>query len=1307
MLEENISQNVLIAAGQNLKEREYWLNKLSGELVKNHFPYDCKKNGDELKRNTVKIKLPDVLFDRITKISKGSDYTAYVILLAEVLLLLEIYSGSKDIIVGVPIEKQDSEGDYINTVMVLKNQLDDYMTFMELLLQVRQGIIEASENQNYPIETLLYDLDMTFTGNEFPLFDVAVLLENIHEKKYIHEFKPNVIFAFSKIDGKLELDLEYNSLSYYKSTIERIGRHFLHLTGETLFNGEQKLGEIDILPGQEKEQLLFGFNKTKTEYPSKLTINELVEKETAALPGAAVFIFEDKYLTYGELNARTVGLSRLLRSKGVNAETIVGIMTERSPEMVIAMLAVLKAGGAYLPVDSNHPEERIKYIFNDSGVNLVLTQKHLQERLTIDIEKIDMTNEAVYAAEIESNISNLARPSGLAYVIYTSGSTGKAKGVAVEHRSIVNTLLWRKEYYNFNQRDVVLQILSYIFDSSVEDIFTTLISRARLVLIPEDKIYDLQYLEKIIKKTNVTYFLIVPGFYNSFIEEIYESLKDVRAITVAGDNITEKLVKKHFEKLNHTKYYNEYGPTENSVCSTVYEFKPGQTKVLIGKPIKNVVCYILNPNNRLNPIGVPGELCVSGKGLARGYLNRPELTAEKFIELEVKVEEYRSHMSHMSYIYKTGDLTRWLADGNIEFLGRIDFQVKIRGFRIEPGEIERQLLKQEEIKEAVVISKETVPGNSADSDEKYLCAYIVAEKELVITKIKEILSNNLPAYMIPTYFMQMEKLPLTPNGKIDRKALPEPEVDTAITYVPPRNELERKLEKIWAEVLKIDNDIIGIYSNFFELGGHSLKATILASKIHKEFNVKIPLIEIFKTPTIEGMAGYITGAVEDTFTSIDPVEKKEYYDLSAAQKRLYILQQMKVESTAYNISQSILLSDEADIKKLEKTFNKLIQRHEGFRTSFHMVNDEPVQKIHDTVELKIAYYELISSRDKTGIEVEENRQERLSPIMLSRDQLIKYYYKAFDLSRAPLLKVGVVKTDEGKYLLVVTMHHIISDGYSHTILEKDFNTLYESKELSPLPIQYKDFSQWQNFQLNQTSLKEKALTYWKKKIKDGIPATELPVDFSGNRSDPRGVNYRLVVNKNITDRLNKMAREHHITLFTWMFSAYNILLSHLLEQNDIVVGIISAGRDHISLQDIVGFFVQAVVFKGHVDQDESFAAFLQRMNEEILEAFNCQQYPPELLFEVLNMRYPDISLAFNMLNVHEGSEHREIRNFASSHRESFADAKYDLELYVSQYKNGIEINCLYKKSLFQPSTIEYIMNVYVRLMDNLSAEQEA
>ncbi|MCK5055061.1 MAG: amino acid adenylation domain-containing protein, partial [Candidatus Aminicenantes bacterium] len=844
--------------------------------------------------------------------------TLYMVLLALFNLWLAKLSGRKDIIIGTAVEGRGHEdvkdivGMFVNT-LPLRNYPAGEKTFREFLAEVKERTTAALEKGDYPFENMVEKLNLDRDMNRNPLFDVLFHLINFDIPAAEMAGLRLTPYQFESRGSKFDLSLgaiesddglifpvEYFTALFKRETVERFMGYFKIIVSQVLQDSGKKIKDIEILSGEEREKILVEFNDTAAAYTETATIHGLFEETVQNRPGTTAVVFEERHLTYFELNEAADRWSASLKKRGAAPGAIAAILIERSPEMIAGLFAILKTGGAYLPIDPAYPLERIEFMLTDSRAGILLTTRDLIEEVKelkssgVETVFIEKTSSRVGA---QNSVTEPTPPFGHpseegnscgAYIIYTSGSTGRPKGVAVAHRSIVNTLQWRRNYYRFDFNDVVLQLPSFSFDSSVEDIFTSLISGSKLVLIRHEQRLETQFLKTFIKKRCITHFLIVPGLYKRYITEISGSLRSLRSVTLAGESFSRELVEEHFEKLPHVRLVNEYGPTENSVCATVYEFTQEKTRVLIGAAIHNVKCYVLDKNREPVPLGVTGELCVSGKGVAKGYLNRPELTAEKFASgptawgttgvpegrggLEDGAKRSTNHHSsfinhHSDLIYKTGDLVRWLADGDLEFIGRIDDQVKIRGFRIEPGEVENRLKRVEQIKDAVITLKEEKNG------EKRLYAYIIPAADFELPTLRRNLGRNLPAHMLPSRFFEIDRIPLTTNGKIDRQALDSlgRELDSGSDYVAPQGEKEILMADVCREVFGLEK--IGVNDNFFDIGADSFAIMRLNDKLQDVFDREIPVLTYFEYPTIASFLDYRQH--QETGRGISPAAEAE------------------------------------------------------------------------------------------------------------------------------------------------------------------------------------------------------------------------------------------------------------------------------------------------------------------------------------------------------------------------------------------------------------------------------------------------
>ena len=1299
------SEELTIAASQSFKEREYWLKKLSGELLKSSFPYEFTSSDMNARRlNTQKFEFSGDILSKLIKLSNESDRRLYMILLAGFVVLLYKYTGNRDIIVGMPVEKQEIEGEFINTVLTVRNQLKENTTFKELLLQVRKTVIEAIENQNYPVETILYDLGLDFNENEFPLFDAAVLLENIHDKRYIQHIPVNMTFVFSRTNDRIEGYVEYNSVLYEKTGIERVIRQLKKSLSESLYDINIEVDHVDILSEEERRQLLFDFNNREefpgpagTIYPDDKTIHGLFENEVEKNPDNIAVKYEEVQLSYKKFNKIANHQAHTLRAKAVKPNTIVGIMMERSIEMISAMLGILKSGGVYLPIDPAYPEERIKYMIKDSEVELILSENDRVPEMgeTFEGKLIPMDSKNSDPGEC-SNPGTGHHINNSAYVIYTSGSTGKPKGVIIEHKSIVNTLSWRKNYYKFDQRDVVLQVPSYSFDSSVEDIFTPLISGSKLVLLQKENPFAIEYLGKTISKNSVTHFLIVPNFYKTFLEEIPGSLKDLRKITVAGDHFTEELVKKHFERLTHVKLYNEYGPTENSVCTTVYEFSPDRTGVLIGTPITNVNCFILDKNQHLNPIGVPGELYISGAGITRGYLDRPGLTSEKFIS---------NPLEPGHRMYQTGDLARWSGDGNLVFLGRVDNQVKLRGFRIELGEIESKLSHHHEIKEAVVVARENEYGD------KYLCAYVVLNSELPVAKIRDYLLQELPDYMIPSHFVNLESIPLNTHGKVDRNALPDPEgsrLEDDVEYVFPRNEVEKTLVEIWEKVLGRNN--IGINENFFMIGGDSIRSIQIISRLNTE-GYKLDMGDLFQYPIISDLAPHIKKLEripdQSTVTGTIP--------LTPIQERFFLNSQLD----HHYFNQAVMLHSARgfDEEMVKSMFTKIQEHHDALRMTYKRKteNGNVVQTNHGTdYPLSLEIYDFKNKGKANAPEAIENEANKIQA--------------SIDLENGPLMKLGLFHMDDGDRLLIV-FHHLVADGVSWRILFEDIETLmqqFKNGEPLELPLKTDSFKLWaerlSGYADSAAFLKEK--NYWAELESAAVP--RIKKDFDGEDNyikDTTMLSFHL--NKEETARLLTTVNEAFGTeINDILMTALGLGVKKTWGYDRLLVSLEGHGRgdimEEIDISRTIGWFTSSYPFLLDISYESDLGRQVKEIKEtlrkvpnkgvgyEILRYVTSKNHKEDINFQLK----PQVGFNYlGQFDVDVEKRSFEIANESVGSMQSI-DGQNEFELEVNGLvaNNRLEMNIAYNRKQFKSKTIKALMDNFqselLRVISYCSAVEE-
>ncbi|MFJ8520731.1 amino acid adenylation domain-containing protein, partial [Lysinibacillus xylanilyticus] len=1141
-------QNKFLQSEEAKKQEEYWLNIFKDEIPVLNIPTNYERPAiKSFEGSNVSFEVDEKTTEQLKKLTKETGTTMHMVLLSAFNILLSKYSGQEDIVIGVPIagrphaDVQNIMGMFVNT-LALRNKPEGNKRYLDFLKEVKENSLSAYENQDYSLEVLVEKLNIVRDTSRNPLFDVVfnmndiasdnindvdgLILKKCYEEKNTAKF--DLTLSATQSAKTLNFNIEYCSKIFNKETIKRIGKHFTKICENVASNTNKELNEIDLLTEEEKYQILHDFNNTIEEYPKEKTIQQLFEEQVEKTPDNIAVVFENKKLTYRELNERANRLASELRSKGVKADTIVGIMVDRSLEMIIGIMGVLKSGGAYLPIDPRYPTERIDYMLKDSRSEILLSEPNLLEKVNFEGQIIDLFNNDLLYGE-SKNLEKINDFRDLAYVIYTSGSTGMPKGVMIEHKQVNNFIYGIIKETEMNSYKNILCITSVCFDIFGLETLVPLTNGLRVIIASSEDSDNPERLGKIIDENDIEVMQSTPSRFKILLENenFQKHTENLKLVLIGGEEVTSSVFKKWYRN-NKTKIYNVYGPTETTIWSTIKLLEQGE-KITIGRPISNTQVYILNKNKQM-PIEVEGELCISGDGVARGYLNNPELTVEKFVDNPFETG---------TKMYKTGDLARWLPDGNIEFLGRIDNQVKIRGFRIELGEIENRLLQHGSIKEAVVLAKEIT------ENEKYICAYVVSENDVKELNLRGYLREVLPEYMVPSYFVRIEKMPLTPNGKLNRRALPEPNFEETINeYEAPRNETEKVLAEIWGEVLGIEK--VGVNDNFFEHGGHSLKATVLLSKIHKALNKEVPLKEIFKLPTIKELSAFIENEEENIYSKIENIQYRGKYRVSSAQKRMYMLQQFDKDSTAYNMPVVFKLDGNIDKKQIEVTFKKLIKRHEAFRTYFETNDNQLVQRIDNSYDFKLKV------RQESG----------------DINALINNFIRPFDLSKAPLLRVELIESKE-KTLLLIDMHHIISDGVSSSILVKEFTEIYKGEELAPLRLQYKDFAEWQNKFLQSEEMKKQE-EYWLNMFRDEVPVLNIPTDYERPVIQSfEGDNVSFEVDEKTTEQLKKLTKESGTTMHMVLLSALNILLSKYSGQEDIVIGVPIAGRPHADLQNIM------------------------------------------------------------------------------------------------------------------------------------------
>jgi amino acid adenylation domain-containing protein len=1349
-------QTEMLASPAGERLLDYWKKQLDGPLPVLNLPTDRPRPPIQMFRGAQHdFTLNEELTHRLRALAKAEGVTLYMVLLAAFELMLYYHSGQEDILVASPMvgrsraEFEGIVGFFANPV-VLRANLSGNPTFRALLGQVRQTVLAALEHQDYPTLRLVQRLRPPRDLSRSPLCQTMFVLDKPHRVAeqavpafargetglrmdlggFVMESIPlerraatlDLVMLIIETTGSLSASIRFNTDLFDAATIARMAGHFHALLESVIRDPAAVIGDLEILTSAERQQLLVEFNNTKTDYPKNKCFHQLFEKQVQRTPDSVAVVFEGQQLrdhastrgavlTYAQLNARANQLAHHLQALGVGPEVPVAICMEHCPEMIVGVLGILKAGGAYLPLDPAYPKERLAFLLQDAHAPVVLTRKHWLESLP-DYEGrvmcLDSGWEAI-ARESEKNPVSGATTQSLAYVMYTSGSTGQPKGVMCEHGGLVNYLCWVNEGPLGDPGLCMPLTTKLTFDMCLKQLFPPLLRGGEVWILPEEVLAEPATLLSALAARTKVGLNCVPSLWTAILHAIQSGQatppgEGLAYLFFGGEPLSKELVARALSALPHLQIWNIYGPTEATANASAARIILGD-EVTIGRPIANTQIYILNSFLHPVPIGVQGELYIGGAGVARGYLNRPELTAEKFIPDPFSA-------APGARMYKTGDLARYRPDGNIEFLGRADHQVKIRGFRIELGEIEAALGQHPAVREAVVLAREDAAGDPSASPrtEKRLVAYVVAEREPLptTTDLRNFLKEKLPEYMVPAVFVLLEALPLMPNGKIDRRALPSPdrsrpELDKA--FVAPRTPTEELLAEIWAQLLDLER--VGIHDNFFDLGGHSLLATQLVSRMRETFQVEIPLRHLFEVPTVAGLAESIEAARQAgpnlLAPPILPVPRNGDLALSFAQQRLWFFDQLEPGLPAYNIPAAVRLKGPLNLAALEQSLNEIVKRHESLRTTFGKVEGRPTQVIAPNLTIKLPVVDL----RKLPASERETEVRRLVTAEAQRP---------FDLSRGPLLRGTVLRLGDEEHVGLLTMHHIVSDGWSTGILVREVATLYVtfcaggSSPLPVLPIQYADFAHWQR-QWLQGEVLETQIAYWKEQLAGAPTLIDLPTDHPRQAVQTfRGAHQSLVLPKHLSEGFKALGRQEGVTRFMTLLAAFKVLLYRYTSQDDLIVGTPIANRNRLETEGLIGFFVNALVLRTDLSGNPSFREILRRVREVCLGAYGHQDLPFDRLVEELHVkrdlsRNPLFQVMFVLHNV--SLRTIELPGLTLSPVEGDSEtAHFDLTLQILDTEQGLTAAFVYNTDLFEAGTIARMLGNFQTLLEGIVADPE-
>ena len=1285
----------------------YWRDQLQHLDAPTHLVSAMPKSHEaQVGHQEITLSLDSTTTQRLENFAKAAHVTLNTLMQGAWSLLVARYTGQDSICFGATVAGRPAElpaaeqliGPFINTLPVIVS-LDPTLRVDKWLRQLQEQNLASREHEHTP----LYDIQRWAGQGGQSLFDCLLVFENYPVDAALDQNLPGEL-AFGEVTNReqtnypvtlavfqkeaLELCCSYSRSQLDDSTAAMLIQHLVRALEQLSDSATQRVGEIDWLSDDERQRIevwsVKGEHYTKTD-----PIHRLIEYRVEITPEATAVVFEDQLLSYAELNTRANQLAHYLIGLGVKPETRVGIAVERSVEMVVGLLGILKAGGAYVPLDPDYPSDRLAYMVEDSGIELLLTQQRIHDSLpvaeslnVIELDQLDVMHHA------STNPQVTLHGEQLAYVIYTSGSTGRPKGVGVSHGPFSMHLQAIGECYGLTPEDRLLQFASISFDAAGEQWLLPLLAGAALVL-PQGRHLRAETLATLVRQHAVSVLYLPPAYLRHLYQSLPAGSLPVRLCIAGG----EAWSREDFEGIRRAcqpeRLFNAYGPAETIISPTLWSDDAGlgqSSQVPIGQPIGARKALVLDADLSLAPVGIAGELYLGGAGLARGYLNRADLTAERFVA---------DPFAQGERLYRTGDLVRWREDGQLEYLGRLDYQVKIRGLRIELGEIEAELLSQPEVRESVVVAQDGSGGSR-------LVAYMVpqAGSELDTALLREALGQKLPDYMVPGVLVSLDALPLNANGKIDRKALPEPDLSSSSQYEPPQSKLEETLAAIWSEVLGVDR--VGRHDNFFELGGHSLLALQVLARIRAAGLQSLALRDLFKSPVLCELALLASTGGNDVVgdTPLCPITRREQMPLSPAQKGLWLVDRMagcSSERIAYNMSAALNLTGQLDTEAIKSTLDVIIDRHEVLRTRYPENEvGEPIAVIASENPVEVEWVDLVNLEG-----VQQHDQ--------ARQLMEEHAQRAFDLSSGPLLRAAVIRLSPRSHLLLLCAHHIVFDGWSEAVFIKEFVTTYraligEGKKVLPdLPIQYVDYAAWHEKALSGEAFEQSA-TFWRRYLSDAPPLSTLPGDFARpSQVSHAGSALSMTFSPDQSQALNKLAAQRGTTLFTLLLASFQLLMHRQTRQHDLIVGTDVAGRSHPDVEPLIGFFVNVIPLRSRLSDGQiDFGHWLEQVQTSVLDAFDHQNVPFDKIVELSGIgrerdRSPLIQTLFVLQNTPTerfSIPGLEVEVMPQPRQES----KFDMAIFVNESDTGLSVEWVYATALYRRETIEHLTGAWQSLL---------
>jgi amino acid adenylation domain-containing protein len=1321
--------------GQRLADLlSHWKEKLKGAPLFLKLPVDRPRSGSHSQQGSVySFTLPAELCGELRALGERARTTMFMTTLAAFNVLLSLYTAVDDLIVGTPIANRSRSelepviGFFLNT-LPLRTRLEGDPTFLELLEHVREETLDAYAHQDLPFEMLVEAIRPERSLSVHPIFQVMFVMQSAlgaggaagpagpagNDPAAVPTGKSRFDLTLSLVESEHSIagSIEYSTELFDASTMQRMAGHFAVLLADIARDPTKRLSQLAMVTPAEEETLR-RWNATAADLEAVECLHHLLERQSTAAPDSAAVEFEGTSLSYRALNARANQVAHHLRALGVGPETVVGLFTERSIEMIVGLFGILKAGAAYLPLDPTYPADRLQFMLADTSVPIVLTHERCVDRLPESGGQVLVLDRDwdVIARYPEDNPHSGVRPDHPAYVIYTSGSSGRPKGVVVPHRGVCNATEVEYRLYRTRPGDRVLQFASINFDASMFEIVMSVRGGSTLQLVTSELIRSGSDLVRFLEERAVTVLAIPPSALSAL---PVARLPALRLILVMGEECPPELV----ARWRHVpEFFNAYGPTEASMWM-VGTFLSPDRPVTIGRPIANTRVYLLDSHLRQVPIGVPGELFIGGICVTRGYLKRPDLTAQRFLP-DLFSDESGARM------YRTGDLAAYTPTGEIQFLGRLDNQVKIRAFRIELGEIETALAQHPNVQAAVVSVRDDLPSGRG------LVGYLIARAPAPSTsELRKFLLEKLPDYMVPAAFVVLDAFPLSQAGKADRRALPAPRWDRSdldTSFLAPTTSVERVISQIWASVLGLPR--VGVHDNFFELGGHSLLATQIITRLREVFQLELPIRLVFEHPTVAGMSAMIEAELASRGRSFDPaavaapasVERgassaaptrqdelarppaprgdvdavSRHYPLSFAQERLWFLRQLNPDDLSYNLPIEYPLGS-VEPERLRTCLDEIVRRHEILRTTFHLERGRPIQRVAPELALELPVVDM-RAEDDSG------RQARRQQVFAIESR------RRFDLRTGPLIRATLIILSETACSLLIVMDHIISDGWSLGLLFQELAALYEASlrgvhaPLPALALQYGEHAERQRARL-QGEVLAQSIQYWRNKLSGAPPRIELPFDHPRKPAtqDSEGGAVYFGLPEDVSARWRALGQAEQMTSFIVQLSLFQAFLWRHVRQDTIVVGSPVTNRGQAELEKLIGFFVNMLVLRADFSDRMTFRELLRQMRETALEAYAHQELPLEKLIEELQPeRDPTVNPIFQVMFTHQSVSATQDQGAIQSAMATMRNAQFDLSLYVADDGRAIRASIEYKSALFDRPTIERMAARLLQFSTNL------